>query len=221
MEVDVSQSHLRTFGIALLALLAFPSAGRADLIDFIWDMSGPQMVGKGLIHCEYDLQASNRGQGSNRGPDSDRGCKYAFRDVSREGQRLGLWRITLDTTAYLSTGKSAGGNQYKWGSVGMVAVEPMLEVRSCCTDNKLLSVHHGVGLSYDFLFGQHFSRFNKFGLKITPLGIKFNKKISAAYNVRLYPHKFTPDEFGFGPRLPDLSRGFEKPVQGVSIYFSF
>ena len=212
----MSRSHLRIFGIALLALLAFPRAGSADLIDFIWEMSGPQMIGKGLLHCEFDLQDSER-----KLPDSDRICQYVFRDLSHEGQRHGVWRIALDTTAYLSTGKSSGTHHYQWGSVGMVAVEPMLEVRSCCDDKKVFSVHHGVGLSYDFLFGQHFSRFNKFGLKITPIGFKFTKKVSAAYNVRVYPHKFTPDEFGFGPRLSDLSRGFEKPLHGVSVYVSF
>jgi hypothetical protein len=203
MEVDVSRSHLRTFGIALLALLAFPRTGSADLIDFIWEMSGPQMIGARLLHCEYDL------------PDGDPRCQF----LGHEGQRHQVWRLTLDANAYTSTGKSSGTHHYGWGRNGMVAVEPMLEARSCCTDEGGFSVHHGVGLSYNFLFGQHFSRFNKLGVKITPIGITF-KKFSAAYNVRVYPHGFTADEFGFGPRLFDLSRGRET-LHGFSVDYDF
>ena len=203
MEVNVSRSHLRTFGIALLALLAFPRAGSADLIDFIWEMSGPQMIGVGLLHCEYDL------------PDGDPRCRF----ISHEGQRHRVWRLALDATAYTSTGKSSGTHDYPFGRIGMVAVEPMLEVRSCCTDEAGFSVHHGVGLSYDFLFGRHFSRFNNFGVKITPIGITF-KKFSAAYNVRVYPHGFTADEFGLGPQLFGLSRPRET-LHGFSVDYDF
>jgi hypothetical protein len=203
MEVNVSRSHLRTFGIALLALLAFPRAGSADLIDFIWEMSGPQMIGVGLLHCEYDLQ------------DSGHRCHLS----GYEGQRHGVWRLELDAYAYGSTGKSSGTRDFQWFRTGMVAVEPMLEVRSCCTDEGSFSVHHGVGLAYNFLYGRHFSRFNNVGIKITPIGITF-KKFSAAYNVRVYPHGFTPDEFGFGPRLSDLSRPHET-LHGFSVDYGF
>ena len=45
-------------------------------------------------------------------------------------------------------------------------------------------------------------------------------RFNAAYNVRIYPNGFTGDEFGFGPRLPDLDRGRET-LNGFSVGYLF
>ena len=50
----MSRRKLGTMAI-LLSLLAIPSTGHASIIDIIWGMSGPQMIGV-VLHCEIDLE---------------------------------------------------------------------------------------------------------------------------------------------------------------------
>ena len=45
-------------GIALLAVLGFPGVSHASIWDWIWSMSGPQMIGV-VFHCEYDWEHNN------------------------------------------------------------------------------------------------------------------------------------------------------------------
>ena len=51
----MSRRYLGTMGLALLAVLVFPSAGHANIWDWWWGLSGPQMIGA-VLHCEWDLQ---------------------------------------------------------------------------------------------------------------------------------------------------------------------
>jgi hypothetical protein len=211
MEVDMSQRHLRVVGIALLALLACPRAGSAGIIDFIWEMSGPQLIGFSLYHCELDLHRDPKDK--SHPEESNPRCEPL---PAREGHRHGLLRLTLDASPYFSTGKNSDTNRFEWFKNGMVAVEPMLEARwPCCAKNGEFSVHHDVGFSYSFLFGEHFARFNTPAVKITPAGVRFNKRISLAYNLRLY-YKLRPEDFESGPRLVNLIRKSER-VHGISL----
>ena len=63
-------------------------------------------------------------------------------------------------------------------------------------------------MSYDFLFGQDFSAFDKFGFKFQPIGFRYYN-LTVAYNLRTYHNGFTPDEFGVGDRQHDVNRPFE------------
>jgi len=195
-----------TVCLAVLALFAFPREGSAHFMDFIWEMSGPQMIGV-VVGCEYDLQRKTTE------------CRALDKKLGRPGtgssERPKLW-VALDSAAYFSTGKDSGSLEFDWFGTGMLAFEPLLTVRSYGDGGEGLSVHHGlIGLSYDFLFGKDFSRFDKVGLKFTPIGVTY-KGVTASFNLRVYPNGFTPDEFGFGPRQHDLSRPSETVI-GFSV----
>jgi hypothetical protein len=167
-------------------------------------MSGPQMIGA-VVYCNYDLQK--------RTTECSALDKKVFGSQSEPPK---IW-LALDAAAYTSTGKNAGSLEFGWFENYMLAFEPMLAVRSYGDGgDESVSVHHGlVGLSYDFLFGKHFSRFDKVGLKFQPVGITIPNWFTVSFNIRVYPNGFTEDEFGFGPRLFDLDRETET-VFGVS-----
>ncbi len=80
----------------------------------------------------------------------------------------------------------------------MLAASPAVVVQSKKVGE--LTFYHGTGITYNFLFGQDFRRFDKFGFTITPVDVSF-RRVSAGFTLRFYPNGFTPDEFGFGPRL--------------------
>ena len=73
----------------------------------------------------------------------------------------------------------------------MVAIEPMVEIRSYTTkDSKGVAnqgnwtFHHGlVGLSYDIVFGKQFSTFDNVGIKFRPLGVTY-RNFNASFNLR-------------------------------------
>ena len=57
----MSRSHLGTAGLVFIALLAFPRASSAGLMDYIHEMSGPKMYGLRMVACEVYLTGGGRG----------------------------------------------------------------------------------------------------------------------------------------------------------------
>jgi hypothetical protein len=185
----MSRRHLRTPVLALLALLASPTAGHANIIDWIWSMSGPQFVGL-VLHCEYDIQNNSS---------ECRGADYRFVGNLRPRQDRRLW-LSLDTGFYVSTGYNSEGVDFRVGRHRMVAFEPILEVRSYSSRDNVVDYHHGlIGISWALLTGSDHESFDKFALKFRPVGITIKKKWNMSYTLRLYPNGFTTDEFGPGP----------------------
>ncbi len=202
------RTRLGTAGIALVALLAFPRASDAGLADFIWELSGPPMIGL-VFYCEYN-------------PDGNRTECRAFdrRVFGNAGTRRErrFW-VLLPAGGYVSTGQNADMGEFGFGDVRMLALEPTVEVRSLNPRGFVL--HHGViGLSYMVVGGSGFNRFDKLGLKFVPVGVTFANGFNIAYNLRVFPNGFTPDEFGVGPRLPDLERKTET-VHGVIVGWGY
>jgi len=182
----------------LVALLAFPSAGHASIIDWIWTMSGPQMVGV-VLHCEYDIQ-NNMSE--------CRGIDYRFAGKLTPRQERRLW-LSIDTGFYTGTGRNSDGHEFRFLKDNMIAFEPILEIRSYSSRDKLVDYHHGlIGISWDYLLGDH-APFDKFGLKFRPVGITIKKKWNMSYTLRLYPNGFTSDEFGIGPPVVNPNREAE------------
>ena len=70
-----------------------------------------------------------------------------------------------------------------------------------------LQVHHGLGISYDLLFGRDIRRFDKFAITVTPVDVAF-KHVAIGVKLRMYPHGFSDDEFKPGPRIT-RNRPFE------------
>jgi hypothetical protein len=209
----MSRRSLGTTAVVLLAVLAFPSTAHSSIIDWIWTMSGPQMIGFPL-HCEYDLESNKLKTWECREFD------HRFTGQLRPRRERKTW-VSFDTTPFFSTGyDSDEGTNFEWFKTWMVAFEPILEIRSHTSPGGKVMLHHGlVGLSYDVLFGSGFNTFDKFGLKFKPIGVTFNKRFNAAFTMRWYPNGFTGDEFGIGPRQ-DFNRDGEM-LYGFSIGYLF
>ena len=182
----MSRSHLGTAGLVFIALLAFPRASSAGLMDYIHEMSGPQMGSFLLVDCEYSLR------------DQNRSCYVYDHRVSGDTnvrQGSNLW-FTLAGGAYTSTWKDSKTGEYGWFENYMIAFEPMLFAGSSSRSR------HGIGLTYNFLFGERFGRFNNLGVKIVPFSIPLgpgNLVITARY----YPDRFTTADFDAKPRAPE------------------
>ena len=199
----------RTAAVAvfLLAMLAAPRRSDAGVLDFIWEMSGPQMLGpsigcmltfKGeLRRCLVSPLLTQRMLG-------DKGFQGPFLYVAGEYT--------------FSTGKNAGGHDYKFFNTHRLAFAPQLMVRSTRVNN--IDLFHAAGITYEYLFGvddADFPSFDKFGFVFTPVEFAF-PKFSIAPKIRVYPNGYTADEFGFGPPPDDPDRKHEW-TYGLSVSF--
>jgi hypothetical protein len=179
--------RMAVVGSLLISLLAAPRPSEAGLLEIIWEMSGPQMLGLAY------------------------GCMYSVPTRSLEQCRLTKALIGRNTTTVVengpflmlggsilaSTGKNSATQPYRWGEIWMLALEPGVAMRSY---DKAIQVHHSVGISYDVLFGRDIRRFDKFAFTITPLDVAF-KRVALGMKLRIYPNGFTDDEFKPGPRV--------------------
>jgi hypothetical protein len=184
-------------GSLLIAVLGVPRPSEAGLLEIIWEMSGPQMLGLGY------------------------GCMYSVRTGSLEQCRLGAGLISRDKNyatkngPFLvlggsilgSTGKDSRSQGYDWGEIWMLALEPGVAMRSYDNQQRDIQVHHGVGISYDVLFGDDIRRFDKFAITVTPVDVAF-RRVAFGVKLRMYPNGFTDDEFKPGPRV-SKNRPFE------------
>lgn len=201
----------RLIAIALFAGMFFaaPRATEASMLDFIWELSGPQLIGVG-VSCRWDF---------NKNVDV---CDFApstRANADRAAERSRLF-FSVGATAFVSTSKNSPSQvDYKWGDVYMIAAEPALSVSSVDRGSRM-RLYHSVGVSYDLLFGKNFDTFDKASIKLTPVELVFpDKHVSLAATIRLYPNGFSNDEFGIGRRL-DFDRPFEA-VYGLSVGYSF
>lgn len=197
----------RLIAIAVFAGLLFtsPRATEASMLDFIWELSGPQLIGFG-VSCRWDFD---------KNVDV---CDFA-RSAPRDGAARSRLFFSTTGTVFVSTSKNSPSQvDYKWGDVYMIAAEPSVSVATVGRND--LRVYHSVGVSYDLLFGKQFDTFDKFAIKITPVEAYFpNKHLSLAATVRLYPNGFSNDEFGIGTRR-DYNRPFEA-VYGFNVGYWF
>lgn len=199
-------------GIAVVffaALVAAPNPAGAGLIDFIHEMSGPQMIGF-PVDCEFDIQVQRH---ECRLVDvihlsGDRGFRVERR----------LW-LALTGAAYFSTGKDADLRQFKLGRVRMLAYEPTVNVRSFKSTGGSVVLEHGVlGLSYFYLMGSDFRRFDNLGVKLVPIAFTY-KRATFAYTFRVFPNGFTSEQFGVTAPTPTLRES--EVVNGLTFGLRF
>lgn len=190
------------FGL-LCATLAYPTHARAGLGDIIWEMSGPQMVGV-VVRCRVPFDRQSEGPH----------CIVNILGLDEESEKV--W-LAVEGGAYVSTGKNAGGVDYKFGRIGMFAFEPMLEFRyagniAAAYDRRERQkvFYGGVGpMINSFIVRGSTPAFAKYGVKLRPIAFAM-AGWAVEYNLRLYPDGFTPDQFGFGPPLK-----FNRPFEAV------
>lgn len=192
-----------------VGVLCAARPSEAAFLDFIWELSGPRLVGFG-VGCRWDFNLQRDV------------CEIGMAPTKLDGGddlRSKLF-FAVGGTYFFSTSKDGrSGVPYGWNDVRMIAIEPSVSMRS--VNKTHVRVHHGIGPSYDYLFGPNFKSFDKFGVRVTPLEVVLpNQHVSFAVTARLYPNGFTDDEFGFFNRRNSYNRPFEA-VYGFTGGFSF
>jgi len=169
--------------LVFAALLVFPRTGSAGIGEVILELSGPQFVGGGL-ECKFTLQGILEQ------------CYAVVPGVAREGSiaKVRRVRLSIEGTGFVSTGKNSNGVDYEFGHIWMLSFDPMLEYVSL--ERPPLTIYHGfLGASYNLFFGKDFDAFANVALKLRPIGVRI-KGVAFEYNIRLYPNRFTPEQFG-------------------------
>jgi len=176
-------------------VLGGPVDARAGIIDLIWDMSGPQMIGKGA-RCRKPVTGG------------ETKCNLFGIPVGEEPDIMTVSRVwvNFEGAVYTSTGKNDGDTDYEAFHTFMLSAEPLVEVASITFAGG--RIYHGAGAAFHFLFGQDFRRFGNAGFKLRPVGVEIGDRWEFALNFRLYPDGFGADQFGFGPS-PTGDRAFE------------
>jgi hypothetical protein len=187
--------RIAVVGSLLIALVSIPRPSEAGLLELIWEMSGPRMLGFGYgcmysprtqtwVQCRSNPLLQARNTATEKGP-----------------------FFVLGGSILASTGRDSDTQSYDWGEIWMVALQPGVAVRSYENATKTVQVHHAVGVEYDVLFGRDIRRFDKFAMTVTLVDVSY-KKVTAGLKYRLYPNGFTDDEFKPGPR-ESMDRPFE------------
>jgi hypothetical protein len=177
----MSQRQALAIGCLFMIVALLPRNSYAGIIDLIWEMSGPQMIG-GLVECRFALQG-----------DLDQCTVVGIETAGPSVAPPRRW-IALAGGLYVSTGKNADGTEYEGGDAFMLAFEPMFEFITAAREN--VAMYHGVGATVNFLTGSDFKRFFNGGLKLRPVGFILGGRVNVSYTLRVYPRGFTPAKFG-------------------------
>lgn len=182
-------------------VLGLPLDSSAGLLDLIWDTSGPQFIG-GVLRCRVPVSG-----GATKCSVVGITLTGSEPDVMTRGAggARPVW-VSFEGGVYTSTGKNENGLDFEGFKANMLSFDPLLEFASVGNANWRL--YHGVGSTFQFVFGPDFDSFGKFGFKVRPIAAEFGDHWEAALNVRLYPSGFGSDQFGFGPRFTG-NRPFE------------
>ena len=198
--------------VILLVVCAFPRQGLAQGWEFIFEMSGPgTFVPGSFAYCKVDLGAGDVYE-----------CSAAVVRF-QERRDLDYW-LRLGGDFALSVRNKPEDRQ-----VYTANFDPAFEFRSVNTlatrwpgdppdKVSFFEMYHGVGLTYNFLFGAGFDGFHKAGLKLNPLVLRWNIGRSAifelGYVLRVYANEAIDADFGVGPP-PSLDKPWEA-VHGVT-----
>jgi hypothetical protein len=210
-------------GIALLTFLVclVPQVASAGLGELIWEMSGPQFAGAN-IRCRTQFNVWK--------PKCyvSPAVLVAFEGDKRV-PRILTW-LSIEGGVYVSTGKNntEDGTEfdYRFASVAMFGLEPMVEFVSPLEkilpflpdgdiEKEGLTFYHGVGYMLDGFVLNNPGPFAMDGVKLRVIGVSY-RKYEFDFNLRVYRHGSTPDQFGFGPPLGDVDRPSE-----TSLSFGF
>jgi hypothetical protein len=188
--------RISILGMVLFALLGTPRVSHAGLLEFIWELSGPRLVGSGL-GCLYSLKMQKQE------------CRIGGVFLLPESTKAGAHGpfIVLGGSALFSIPFDSETQHYGWFDANMVAFEPGVLGFSKVGSPSSWRLGHGAGVSYGRLFGDNFKPFDKFAVSIIPIEATRGRWI-LGLKFRIYPNGFTDDEFGFGPRM-----SFDRPSE--------
>ena len=204
--------------IVTLVILAFPRSSHAGIMDVIWEMSGPQLLGFGL-QCDIGLDRAISPE-----------CMLFGKRLGWESHQSQLVWVNLLAAAYFSTGRdnTDENNQqvtFSGGRVRMIGFDPMFAMRVNPNAASAHRLHVGLGLSLNRFFGPDIDAFNNVAIKVRPLAWDWDRpfrflgqswKLGAAYNLRVYP-----DGFDSTPNGGLASTGDSEAVHGFLVALSF
>lgn len=188
----MSQRRLWTVAGVLVAIMFVPRPASA-YFDWIWQMSGPQMIGI-TGECRVGLQG--------RLEDCEIAGAETAGPFSLDPPKR--W-LALSGGLYFSTGKNAENTDFEAGDEFMLAFDPMFEFITAeggAGDGKV-SLYHGIGATVNFLTGPDFDAFFNGGFKFRPVGLMIGDRFNVSYTLRVYPRGFTAEDFGKAPSSPD------------------
>jgi len=207
--------RIAIIGTLLISLLAAPRSSEAGLLDIIWDMTGPQMVG--FVHgCLYSLN-NHQWEQCRFGPNPTAQYLSAHTDTEKPKNPF----LGFSAGIYGSTGRDSSTQPYRWFEIGMLEFTTGLAFKSYeigGPNNDDVRVYHGFGVAYERFFGRGIEGFNngaiqgfnKFAITVTPVDVTLNR-VAFGIRMRLYPEGFTDDEFKAGLPPAD-SHPFEATV---------
>jgi hypothetical protein len=171
--------------MALLMILGIPRTGSAGVLDIIWELSGPRMIGVGL-YCRFTVDGDVIS------------CLPGKQEAGllEQARKHRPW-IATEGYFFFTAGEKNG---FDSGDVYMLALEPSVEVPLPLKFHDLL-FYSGAGITYDGLFGPAFFAFDNFGYKLRPIAFQ-RKGWGIAYNIRFYPNDFSHDLFTPGVPVP-------------------
>lgn len=213
---------IAAFATLVLVLLGVPRGGEAGILDFIWEMSGPQMLG--YSHgCLYSLTAKKWVECRHGKVPVTKRATGADSDKPGKDLMLGFNASILGSTAHDSATQS-----YRWFEIGMVELGGGVAIESykcrCSSGGPYapeVRVRHGIGVFYERFFGQRtednngpIDGFNNWGVSVTPVDVAL-KRIAFGVKLRMYPNGFSDDQFKAG--LPPVN---DRPFE-TTLGFSF
>jgi hypothetical protein len=212
--------------VVFFVAIMWPRASSADMLDVLWQMSGPQLIS--VVPFEYRVPLPNvEGRGLIEGIFKSKDKSVTLWDLVPLHKRPApgpldissssatrTW-FALDINGYASTSRdSDSGTVYDGWQVRMIAIEPRFD--NVLFTSKWLTLYTSSGVSYDVLWGSGFSTFDKFALKVRPVGVMVFNTVDLGFNVRVYPNGFTSDEFSQTPqhyaRASEVVYGFSGGV---------
>ena len=202
---------LTGMGLVAAVLLIHPRDAAAGFVDFIHEMSGPQMIGVGTT-CRTETVRYLKGINLPEVPtisEEDKATRRKFRCsffgildgaiVVRERPRRYNW--ALQPAFYSST--KHNDEETNSRRVYMLGVDPMVNVRSIRRENGFL-LEHGVGVSFQEFFVPSADDFARTALKIrlasAEIPIRSGWKLVISHNLRIYADGVGAVDFSPGPK---------------------
>ena len=182
---------LTVTGLFAAIMLVRPHTAAAGFVEFIYEMSGPQLLGIGPS-CRIGL-------GSGQVPRcSFFGAIEAFEprvDTTRTPPRA---RLSSDFGYFTADGADVNGT-YRFNEVKMIGIEPIVEVRSGQLGKA--TFHHGAGALFHHFRGDSFDSFWRRGVKVRvvsfELPVKSRVAVGGAWNIRYYANRVEGGDFEF------------------------
>ena len=212
-----------TILVAVALLLSTPRTGSAGIGEWIWEMSGPSMLGA-TSGCSVSLKKELHRCSIFGFPVPLRSPLAPEAAIETVPPGLGKVWLELGGGTYISLWKNSGErddeHDFRAGHTYMLAFDPMIGFKTKLGE-------HGVGITLDYILGNEsyvdslgtehdFDNFGNWGVKLRPVVLRWNRMVWE-WNIRLYPNGFDVVE-GSDPAVVRKGDNFEV-VNAIALSF--